>query len=196
MSIQMDLVTGALRGTAVTQGGRKLGDLKGFFLDQAAWSAMDPSLEVYRVEAFQPQPEGVPGAICCATTFLMPGEVAGEYFMTRGHYHDHPDGPELEVCVSGEGALILMDADRNTRVEWLSPGSVHHVGPRTAHKAANTGKVPLVFISFWASELGHDYATIVQHGFSARLLNRDGQPTLIAVDPQYSWPRTGAGCPR
>jgi len=179
MSIHMDLGTGTLQGPAVTRGGRRLGDLKGFFADQAAWAVMDPAIEVYRVESFQPQPEGVPGAVCCATTTLLSGDVSGEYFLTRGHYHAHPDGPELEICVSGEGALILMDEHRNTRVEWMSAGSVHHVGLRTAHRAANTGSAPLVFISFWSSELGHDYETIAQRGFSARLVNRDGQPTLI-----------------
>lgn len=182
MAIRIDLVTGALEGASITKGGRRLGDLQGFFRDQAAWAAMDPEREVYRVESFMPQPEGSPGALCCATTILMPGEVAGEYFMTRGHYHDRPDGPELEICVSGAGALILMDEHRNTRVEWMSTGSVHHVGPRTAHRAANTGPLPLVFISFWSSEIGHDYDTIVRRGFSARLMNLDGQPALAGSD--------------
>jgi len=179
MNPRIELPAGSITGPGATSGGRTLGELEGFFRDQAAWAAMDPEAQVYRVESFAPQPEGVPGAICCATTYLMPGDVAGEYFMTRGHYHADPDGPELEMCLSGEGALILMDEARHTRVEWMSPGSLHHVGPRTAHKAANTGSAPLVFVSFWASDLRHDYATIAKQGFSARLLRVQGKPVLL-----------------
>ena len=42
---------------------------------------------VYTVKSYEPVSEGIPGAICCATTFLEPGMVGDEYFLTRGHFH-------------------------------------------------------------------------------------------------------------
>src|SRR5207244_1329895 len=151
-----------LSGDGVTQSQRTVGGLKGYFLDEDARTAMDQDQAVYRVEAFEPQPEGTPGAVCCATTFLEPGMVGDEYYLTRGHFHVNEDRPEMEVTVSGEGFLVLMTEDRQTRVEPMLPGSVHHVPPRTAHRVANTGKAALVFVSYWASETGHDYATVAE----------------------------------
>ncbi len=153
--------------------------MAGVYGDEAARAGMDPETVVYRVQSYMPRPEGEPGAVCLATTFLMPGMVGDEYFMTRGHFHAKPDGPELEVCLSGEGALILMDESRRTWIEPLHPGAVVPVGPRTAHRAANTGSEPLVFISYWGSEIGHDYATIIREGFGARMMCVDGEPRLI-----------------
>jgi oxalate decarboxylase/phosphoglucose isomerase-like protein (cupin superfamily) len=61
---------------------------------------------------------------------------------------------------------------------------VHHVPPGTAHRAVNTGRAPLVFVSYWASETGHDYRTILEQGFGARVLRRGGQPIVVSeVDP-------------
>lgn len=164
----------------MTRSQRTIAGLKGYFQDEAARTSMDQEFIVYRVQAFEPQPEGTPGAVCCATTFLEPGLVGDEYFLTRGHFHVNEDRPEMEVTVSGQGFLVLMTEDRQTRVEEMRPGSVHHVPPRTAHRVANTGAEPLVFVSYWASETGHDYATIAERGFGARVRRVDGIPQLVA----------------
>jgi glucose-6-phosphate isomerase len=177
--VTLDPQTGVLSGVGVTQSEKRLRELAGYFRDEAARVAMDPEILLYRVQSYEPQPEGVEGAICCATTFLMPGKVGDEYFMTRGHYHAAQDKPEMEVTVSGEGVLVLMDENRRIRAEIMRPGSVHPVPPRTAHRVANTGTQPLVFVSFWPSETGHDYDEIVSHGFSGRVREINGGPTLV-----------------
>ena len=66
----------------------------------------------------------------------------------------------------------------------MRAGSVHHVPPRTAHRVANTGVEPLVFVSYWPSETGHDYRTIAGHGFGARMRHVDGAPVLVAEEPR------------
>jgi glucose-6-phosphate isomerase len=180
--VNLDSATGVLSGEGVVETVRTIGDLKGVFADEAAREAMEQAQVAYRVQAYEPCPEGTPGAVCAATTFLEPGLVGDEYLMTRGHFHINEDRPELEVTIAGEGMLVLMSEDRATRVEPMRPGSVHHVPPRTAHRVANTGSEPLVFVSYWASETGHDYAAIRAHGFSARVRQVDGRPALIKVD--------------
>lgn len=180
--VRFDPRTGVLSGPGVTESRRTLAGLAGYFLDEAARAAMDQQRLAYRVLAYEPQPEGVPGAVCCATTFLEPGVVGDEYFLTRGHFHHEADRPELEVTIAGEGALILMREDRTTWAEPMSAGTVHHVPPRTAHRVANTGSRPLVFVSYWASETGHDYRTIQAHGFGARLRAVLGVPVLVPTD--------------
>ena len=167
----------------MTQSARTFGALKSYFADQAAAAELADRV-AYRVQAWEPKPEGEPGAVCCATTFLEPGLVGDEYVLTRGHFHVNADRPELEVTVSGEGWLVLMTEDRETRVEKMSAGSVHHVPPRTAHRVANVGDAPLVFVSYWASETGHDYQTIIDHGFSARVRRVHGGPALVPIAPR------------
>ena len=179
MTVRFDPATGILTGPEVTESVRTLGALQGVYRDEGAWAAIDQDRVIYRVQAYEPQPEGVEGAVCLATTFLEPGKVGDEYFMTRGHFHANQDRPELEVTISGEGALILMTGDRPTRIEPMRPGSVHHVPPGTAHRVANTGSEQLVFVSYWASETGHDYETIRRQGFSARLREVGGRPELV-----------------
>lgn len=167
--VRFDPVTGSLSGDGVTESVRTLGGLAGYFASEEARAAMDQNQVVYRVQAWEPCPEGQRGAVCLATTFLEAGKVDGEYFLTRGHFHANEDCPEMEVTLSGEGALVLMERDGTTRIEWMRSGSVHHVPAGTAHRVANTGDEPLVFVSYWPSETGHDYASICEMGFGLRL---------------------------
>jgi glucose-6-phosphate isomerase len=179
MSVHFDPVTGRLTGADVTESTRTLGQLTGWFFDESARREMNPDTVAYRVESYMPLPEGTPGAVCLATTYLMPGMVGDEYFFTRGHFHANPDGPELCVCISGRGALLLMTPDRRTWSEDLRPGIVRPIPEATAHRAANTGAELLVFVSYWASEIGHDYKTIETRGFGARLRLQNGHPAVI-----------------
>ncbi len=49
-----------------------------------------------------------------------------------------------------------------------------------AHRVANTGSVLPIFAACWSSGAGHDYETIEREGFSARMLERNGNPVLIS----------------
>jgi glucose-6-phosphate isomerase len=179
MTVTLNSVTGELTGDGVKESRRTIAGLAGYFRDEATRAAMDQDRLAYRVQAYEPKPEGEPGAVCCATTFLEPGLVGDEYLLTRGHFHAGEDRPELEVTISGTGLLVLMTRDRQTRAELMRAGSVHHVPPGTAHRVANTGGEPLVFVSYWPSETGHDYRTIVERGFGARVRRVSGVPTLV-----------------
>jgi glucose-6-phosphate isomerase len=86
MSAIIDAKSGHLSGPEVTTSFRTVGGLAGYFADENARSAMDQDMIVYRVESYEPVPEGQSGAVCCATTFLAAGRVGDEYFMIRGHF--------------------------------------------------------------------------------------------------------------
>ena len=83
--VTFDRTTGALSGTGIKESRRTLAGLAGYYRDEIAWRAMDPDRLAYRVLAWEPAPEGEAGAVCLATTFLEPGLVGDEYFLTRGH---------------------------------------------------------------------------------------------------------------
>ena len=178
-SLHMSLSTGLLSGSGVEEVSRSIADLPGVFADEEARAQLAQDTLVYRVQAFQPVREGTPGGLYWGTTVIQPGLVGEEYFMTKGHFHRLADRAEYYITASGEGALILMDTERRTRWESMSPGSVHYIPGHTAHRVANTGRDPFSFFACWPADAGHDYDTIARQGFSARLLRVNGRPALV-----------------
>jgi glucose-6-phosphate isomerase, archaeal len=177
--IQTDLTTGHLVSTDVIEATRTVGDLTGYWSDAEAASAA-ASVELYRTQTWMCAEEGTEGAILWGNTTLFSGVVGDEYFMTRGHWHLKRDRGELCVTVSGRGTLVLMDERRQTRIEWMTPGSTHYVPGHTAHRTVNVGEEPLVFLCSWPADCGHEYADIAERGFSARVLKVNGEPQLVA----------------
>jgi glucose-6-phosphate isomerase len=181
--IQVDLTTGELSGNGVQTTIRTVRHLQGIFRDEKRRQALDADRVVYRVQAFHPVREGEEGGLFWGTTFIEPGLVGDEYFMTRGHYHVQRNRGEYYMTIAGCGGLILMGKDRKTVFQPMRPGSVHYVPAHTAHRVANTGELVLAFLACWPSDAGHDYEKIAAEGFSARLRKVKGVPTLVGEDP-------------
>ena len=177
--LNVDFKSGKLSGPQVTHTVRRLGDLKGIFLNQEAFQEKSETEIIYQVQYFQPVGEGQEGGLFWGNTLIEPGQVGDEYYMTKGHFHAKRDRGEYYIGVAGEGALILMDDSGKTWFENMKPGSVHYIPGRTAHRVANVGSIQLAFLACWPSDAGHDYETIAQSGFSARLLNQGGKPVLV-----------------
>jgi glucose-6-phosphate isomerase len=178
--MRMDWAKGLLRPDAqVRESMKTLGQLPGIFANAQAFEEMDPNTVVYRVQAWCPVSDGTEGGLFWGGTVVEPGLVGSEYFMTHGHFHLKRDRTEYYATVEGNGTLILMDESGKTWMETMSPESLHFIPPHTAHRVANTGKVPLRVVACWPSDAGHDYDFIRKHGFTARLLNVDGEPKLV-----------------
>lgn len=167
-----------LSGEEVIRSTRLLADLEGVFGDQAAFDSSDKNRVIYHVSSYLPVKEHTPGGLYMGITTLYPGKVGNEYFMTKGHFHEHSDRAEFYWGVEGEGMLILMDEQRNVRAERMFPGSLHYIPGKVAHRVANTGYGKLVFAACWPSDAGHDYGTIATGGFARRLIDINGVPTL------------------
>lgn len=174
----LNISEGTFKGANVIESTKAIGQLQNIFLDEEARLAMDQSQQVYRVQAHLPVPEGTTAGLFFGTTWIQPGTVGDEYFVTHGHFHQLIDRGEYYWGLKGHGVLILMDEQRNGRAEYMSPGSLHYIPANTAHRVANIGNDELVFGACWPSDAGHNYDEIRNHGFSKRLFNRDGVPTL------------------
>ena len=161
-----DLSTGVLRGEAV-RSVRTVGDLRDYWQDSAAADLIG-SQPLYETETYFAKPDGTEGAILWGSTRLFPGDVGGEYFMTRGHWHLKTTHGELIVCVSGQGLVVLMDVDRVITTVDLAPGVTYHIDGTLAHRTVNTGNEPLIFWCAWAADCGHEYESILRDGFSRR----------------------------
>jgi glucose-6-phosphate isomerase len=175
---RVDWVTGALDGPEIGRSRKTLGDIRELFLDQKASQSVVTERLIYSVEWWAPVPEKTEGGLFWGVTVVEPGLVGNEYFMTHGHFHAKANRTEFYSTLQGEGALILMNEQRKTWMESMTPGSLHHIPPRTAHRVANTGSIPLRFVACWPSDAGYDYAEIRNNGFSARLLCLNGIPVL------------------
>jgi glucose-6-phosphate isomerase len=176
---RVDWATGVLQGPEVQSSRKTIGDLGNLFLDRASLENIPADTLVYSVQWWSPVPARTEGGLFWGNTVIESGQVGREYFMTHGHIHAKADRTEFYSTIAGTGALILMTEDRHTRMEELTPGSLHHIPPRTAHRVANTGAKPLRFVACWPSDAGYDYEAIRARGFSARLLAVNGVPTLV-----------------
>jgi glucose-6-phosphate isomerase len=172
---------GTFEGKHVIDSQKTIAQLKNIFIDEDARSKMAQDKIVYRVQALLPVEQGTEGGLFFGTTWIEPGIVGEEYFMTQGHFHKLSNRAEYYWGIKGEGAVILMDRNRNCRAELMHPGSLHYIPAHTAHRVANTGNTQLVFSACWPADAGYDYDEIIQHGFSARLFNKNEKPELINI---------------
>lgn len=142
---------------------RRLSDMKKFFADRPAVEKLlknnDPIIyEVYACEI------GDTGDLSYAITIINPGDINGEYFMTKGHFHDK-EVAEVYIGLEGSGVLLMQDRRGKTKKLMIKPGKVSYVPRGFAHRAANTGKKQLKFLAIYPSDSGHDYDTIEKEGF-------------------------------
>ena len=166
MQTTIDLATGSLAGE-VTTSERRIADL----------AALPQDTIVYRVQMHDKEAEGTPGGLLFGTSFVYPGKVGDEYFMTKGHFHAKRDTAEYYFCISGRGALILMDEEGNCWAEKMER-PLHYLPRSVAHRLANTGEEVLAVGCCWGADCGHDYASIARTGFAKRLREVDGEPKL------------------
>ena len=160
---------------------RLLGEVGTLFADQAALSGMDIDAIIYRTEVWQPAPEGTPDALQFGTSFIQPGTVNGEYFMTKGHLHAIRERPEIYWGIRGKGALVLQNDAGACWAEAVFPGSLHHIFGHIAHRLVNVGEQELAVGACWPLDAGHDYSTLEAHGFNCRVMRgENGDPTLVA----------------
>ncbi len=178
----LDWARGEMSGPAVRETVKTLAELSGLFRDREAYAAMDPQREVYRVRAWAPVAAGEEGGLFWGVTILQPGKVGDEFFMTHGHFHANRTRAEYYATVAGQGILLRMDEQRATRGEAMSPGTLHYIRGRHAHRVVNVGPEPLIFWACWGSDAGYDYGIIRQEGFGAAVVERDGKPAIVPYE--------------
>ncbi len=173
-----DPATGTVAGAPATE--RRLSDLRGCFVDTAAYEAAlaagDPLL--YRVAAVEPGRGS--GDLHYGVGMLMPGRIGDEYYMTKGHFHARREAAELYFGLSGEGMMLLEDeATGESRMVPLLPNQAVYVPGFTAHRTMNTGSVPLTYIGVYPATAGHDYGAIAKRNFRCVVVERHGSPVLL-----------------
>jgi glucose-6-phosphate isomerase len=170
---------GSLDSPAPRSSVKKLGQLKGIFLDEESRQRMDQDAVVYRVWWWEAVEPGTEGGLLWGTTEIYPGHVGKEYFMTHGHRHAVLDRAEFYGTMVGTGILVLRDENGRTRYEEMKPGSLHYIAGKVTHRVVNTGASPLRFVACWPSDAGHDYASVAERGLGLRVVQDHGKPSVI-----------------
>jgi len=162
---------------------KRLSELRGIYQDAAAFdrevSARGDPI-VYEVIDYRKKESD----LSFGTTIMAPGQIAGEYFMTRGHYHERKECGEAYYTQSGEGLLLLESRTGEIRTVEMKPGVCAFIPPDWAHRSINTGTEKLVFVWFCATDAGHDYGEILTRGMRKIVVERDGS-RVIADNPSY-----------
>jgi glucose-6-phosphate isomerase len=162
---------------------KRLSELRGIYQDAAAFDREvsargDPV--VYEVIDYRKRESD----LAFGTTIMEPGRIAGEYFMTRGHYHERKECGEAYYTQSGEGLLLLESRTGEIHTVEMKPGICAFIPPDWAHRSINTGTQKLVFVWFCATDAGHDYGEILTRGMRKIVIERDGS-RVIADNPNY-----------
>ena len=164
---------------------RNLSDMRHMYLDKTAEQQIldqEGDRLIYEVQVVDlPEEEG---QVLQCTTILYPGRIGSEYHMTKGHFHAKRDRGEVYLGLSGTGYVLFQSDSGLVRHVPIHSGAVVYVPPMWAHRTINFGRDPLIFLSAWPGDAGHDYGTIEQRGFAQLLVDQDGQPSFIN-NPRY-----------
>jgi oxalate decarboxylase/phosphoglucose isomerase-like protein (cupin superfamily) len=83
---------------------------------------------------------GLKDIIVCMN-FLYPGNINGEFKMTRGHKHDVD---EVYIVLKGKGYIIL-----DKKKFKIKEGDLITIPDNRYHRTVNTGKEKLVFLTMF-----------------------------------------------
>jgi glucose-6-phosphate isomerase len=178
ITVQLDFETGVFRPSPhLVQ--RRISDLAMMFHDKETVEReiADGDKVVYEI-LYHPFITSV-SDMGLGVTRIFPGTVGDEYHMTKGHFHEAGDQPEIYFCVRGEGHLLMQTAAGDFLAEEWRPGTITHIPPMWAHRVVNTGSEMLFFVASYHLSAGHEYAPIEARGFAKRVVERDGGPLLV-----------------
>ena len=168
-----DFVNGVLEGKDVVTSKKLLKDARHFY-ENGDCDLSDDTV-MYEVYMFSDGDPKTVGNLNWGLSLLKPVYVNGECNITRGHFHADTNFAEIYMCFAGEGLLLYMDENAKCWAEKMTPGSVHHIDGKYAHRLVNTGEVDLKIGCCWPTTAGHDYARVEKMPFSARVFKENGE---------------------
>lgn len=181
----IDRQTGDMGG-ATGQYEKRLSDLDGVYLDTTAYRAAvaaEGQRVVYRV--CEMRPAQAVGDVIFGTTFMEPGRIGNEYYMTRGHIHATANRPEVYYGESGAGLMLMESLEGETRILEVKPRMAVYVPPMWVHRSVNVGRAPLVMSFCYPSDSGQDYGIIARSGGMSTLIVADGDRWQAVPNPRY-----------
>ena len=182
---KIDPATGTMGG-ATGRYEKRLRDLSGIYADQTAFAAAvekDGDRVVYYVH--ETRPAAAHGDLIFGTTFMEPGRIGDEYYVTRGHIHARANRPETYYGESGTGLMLLESPEGETQILEIASRVMVYVPLMWIHRSVNTGTEPLVMSFCYPADSGQDYEIIARSGGMARRIVADGAGWTAVDNADY-----------
>lgn len=87
-------------------------------------------------------------------TVIEPGNINGEFFMTKGHRHKKKRS-EVYILISGRGKLLLQG--KKAKLIDLKIGKSEIIPSTSGHRLINTGNKKMEVLTIYSKDAGHDY---------------------------------------
>lgn len=182
---RIDPASGAMTGQ-VGRYQKRFADLAGIYADSAAFADLVKTRgEEIAYTVHEVRPATSHGDLIFGTTFMEPGKVGDEFFLTRGHLHARANRPETYYGESGQGLMLLETPEGETRIVEVAPRVMVYVPPMWVHRSVNTGAEPLVMSFCYPADSGQDYGIIERSGGMASRIVADGTGWKAIPNKQY-----------
>jgi glucose-6-phosphate isomerase len=158
---------------------RHLADVKHMFVDTAEAERILAKENPLVYEFHELGIPSDPGDLAFGTSITYPGQVAGEYYMTKGHFHQILETAEVYYCIQGRGMMMMENPEGQWNCQELTPGKAVYVPKRFAHRSINIGSSPFVTFFCFRADAGHDYKTIETKGFRKIVVEKEGTAVII-----------------
>jgi glucose-6-phosphate isomerase len=177
--VDFDLVHGIMKDPQVHTI-RLASSMRGHYKDAKALEALVAQGDPVHYEVFEMKIPQEVGQLQFCISKTYPGNVGGECFMTKGHYHAVAGTAETYLCLRGEGYMIMKLPTGESAVERFLPGRMVYVPPFWGHRTVNTGDEPLISFCVYPGEAGHNYGDIEKQGFPLRVFKRAGKVEIVS----------------
>jgi glucose-6-phosphate isomerase len=158
---------------------RKASAMLGHYRDADALARLIAAGDPLHYEVFEKNVPEERGQVMFCISKLEPGDVGGECFMTKGHYHTVRETAEVYLCLRGRGFMALKTAEGQCVLEPMERNRLVYVPPLWAHRSINTGGEPLISFCAYPGDAGHNYGDIESEGFPKRVFTRNGKIVIV-----------------
>lgn len=153
---------------------RRLSDLKGCFENEQERNHGEEAANTLVYTVYRKAVPECEGELLHCITVIEPGDVGGELFMTRGHYHKNDTCAEIYYGQKGRG-LLLLQSGETVKVIEMYPDTIAYIPAGWGHRTVNAGDEPFVFFSIWPGNSGYDYQRSMDQPFMKRFYKTEQQ---------------------
>lgn len=179
--VRYDVKEASFEGSKMHRKETKLAQLKGIFIDDDAFDALDADTIIYEVEWHDNGlKEGTIGGLFLGVSHVHAGKIGNEFYMTRGHLHLKEDTGEYYWGLKGYGLLVMSGPNGESIIQKIEPQSLHYIPGNYAHRLVNTGAETLSVGACWQTESGHNYQAS-QNRFKKRIFSISDEVKVVDV---------------
>ena len=183
--LSFDMKTGKAPQDQATSLKRTLSNLKNIFADKEAVDEMLREGDPLVYEFYDLQMPEKEGDLAFGSSIVYPGKVAGEFYMTKGHFHTILDTAEVYYCLNGYGMMMMESPEGAVEYQEMRPGQAVYVPGRYAHRSINLSNTEtLVTFFVFRADAGHNYGTVEERGFR-KLVKADGTGYTVVDNPNW-----------